>query len=360
MELVKPSLIINNILPTLEEKTLLSYKEFNSLSPVKVDSLLTLLDDNENVALFCEYVRQKLLLIPIQRYTPLFIPRPDFPSRVLLEMTSRCNLNCTMCPRQNLLRDRIDMKSDLFKKAVDELDKIGINGLWIYNIGESILHPDFPELLRYVSSKNNLGPIWHSSNGQELNEYFSEMIINSKIVFMNMSVNAAKSETYKKISPGGDWEKMRLNFRNFIDLKRKLNKRTPFARLQIIDQEQLTNGEIDEFFGMNVNIADILATNQLEAFSKDVETNIKYAIKRERPTKKSCHRVDRQDLFIFSNGETTFCDTDYNGTFSMGNVKDKSIYEVWNSDYRKKMLELNKKGRLNEVDLCKNCLDFDL
>lgn len=44
---------------------------------------------------------------------------------------------------------------------------------------------------------------------------------------------------------------------------------------------------------MNVDIADILATNELEAFSTDVQTNIEYAVKRERPSKKSCHRVDR-------------------------------------------------------------------
>ena len=62
---------------------------------------------------------------------------------------------------------------------------------------------------------------------------------------------------------------------------------------------------------MNVDIANILATNELEAFSTDVQKNIEYAVKRGRHSKKSCHRVDRQDLFIFSNGETTFCDTDY-------------------------------------------------
>lgn len=359
MEFVKPSLIHSDINSTFEEKILLSYGELKKLIPIKVNSLLNLLDENDNIAVFRKYVENKFLLIPIKRHNPDFKPRPDFPTRVLLEMTSRCNLNCTMCPRQNLKREKIDIDSELFKRAVDELDEIGIDGLWIYNIGESILHPDFPELLSYVSLKHNLGPIWHSSNGQELNERFTDLIINSKILFMNMSVNAAGPETYNKVSPGADWEKMLFNFRNFANRKRKLNKRTPFARMQIIDQE-CASGEIDEFLKMHVGTADILATNSLEAFSKDVETNIEYAARRERPAKKSCHRVTRQDMFIFSNGETTFCDTDYNGTFSMGNVKNSSIYEIWNSDYRMKMVELNKMGRLNEVDLCMNCLDFDL
>lgn len=251
------------------------------------------------------------------------------------------------------------MEPWVFKKCADELDRFGIDGLWLYNIGESILHPDFPELLDYASSKNNLGPLWHSSNGQELDEHYSLMIINSKVVFMNMSVNAVTPETYRKLSPDADWNKMTSNFGKFINLKRMLNKRTPFTRLQIIDQ-QYASDEIDNFLKKYADVADIISVNALEAFSRDVKTNVAYAIKRERPGRKSCRRVNRQDLFVFSNGETTFCDTDYNGTFSMGNVKDKSIYEIWNSDFRGKIIELNKTGRLNEVNLCRDCLDFDL
>lgn len=359
MEFIKPSLIISDNKSVFEGDNLISYKELKLLRPVKVDNSLGLLETEGNITLFDSYIKDRLKLIPIIRSNPLFRSRPDFPSRVLLEITSRCNLSCTMCPSNSLTRERIDIDPQLFKKCVDELDKTGIEGLWLYNIGESILHQDFPELLDYVSAKDNLGTIWQSSNGQELNEYFSNLIINSKTIFMNMSINATTPETYKKISHRADWDKMTANFRNFIDIKRKLNKKTPFARLQIIDQEQ-ASGEIDDFLKKYVDMADILSVNALEAFSKDIETNIKHAVKRQRPDKKSCRRVNRQDLFIFSNGETTFCDTDYNGTFSMGNVRDKTIYELWNADFRKKIIEMNKTGRLNEVALCNNCLDFDL
>ena len=339
--------------------TLHSYRDLKALRPVRVDNFIRLLDGEENEALLNAYLRQKLGLVPIVRSSPRFKPRPDFPSRVLLEMTSRCNLNCTMCPRQNLTREKIDIDSELFMRCIDELDTYGIDGLWIYNIGESILHPDFPELLDYVSSKNNLGPIWHSSNGQDLNEHFSRMIIHSKISFMNLSVNAATPETYKKVSPDADWNTMLSNFGRFIEMKRETGRRTPFARLQIIDQEH-AGSEIDDFIKQHHDNADIISVNTLEAFSKDIDSNVEHAARRDRPDKKSCRRVNRQDFFIFSNGETTFCDTDYNGTFSMGNVSNTSIHEIWNSDFRKEIIRLNNNGQLNDVALCSNCLDFDL
>ncbi len=359
MEFVSPGLVMNDNKPAFEGENLLSYRELRSLRPVKVDNSLNLLDAEEDSSLFDRYIKDKLRLIPILRSNPLFKPRPDFPSRVLLEMTSRCNLSCTMCPRQSLTRTIIDMEPAIFKKCVNELDKDKIDGLWLYNIGESILHPEFSTLLDYVSAKKDLGPVWLSSNGQGLNEYFSNIIINSKTVFMNMSVNATTPETYKKISPEADWGKMLSNFERFIDLKRKSGKRTPFTRVQIIDQK-FAREEIDDFLKIYTSRADIMAVNNLEAFSKDVSSNLEYAERRKRPEGKNCNRIYRQDLFIFSNGETTFCDTDFNGTLSMGNVKDKSIHEIWNSDCRKRMIELNRVGRLNAVDLCRNCLDFDL
>lgn len=357
MEFVKPSLIINDLGLSVTEEKLLSYKELKSISPVKVSGVLELL--NEGKSLYQEYVNDKLKLIPVVRFDDVYKPKSNFPTRVLLEMTSKCNLNCSMCPRQKLTREKVHMDPVLFKKCVDELDNVGINGLWIYNIGESILHPQFYELLKYVSGKSNLGPIWLSSNGQELTENFSDMIVDSKITFMNLSVNATTAETYSKVSPDADWNVMIKNFAKFSSLKKLSGKRLPFARFQIIDQE-CAKGEIEDFLHKYADCADILAINLLEGFSKDVESNIGYAGNRERQIKKNCRRVNRQDMFIFSNGETTFCDTDFNGIFSMGNVKDNSILQVWNSEFRGNIVKLNGEGRLNEISLCENCLDFDL
>jgi hypothetical protein len=45
---------------------------------------------------------------------------------------------------------------------------------------------------------------------------------------------------------------------------------------------------------------------------------------------------------------------------SMGNVRTTSLREIWNSGMRQQMLALNDAGRLNEVELCRNCMDYDL
>lgn len=359
MELVSPKIISGVGKKEKNINKLTSYLELKKYRPLKVDESLHIIKETENIRLFEKYIDDHLGLVPITRINTEPKSNLDFPARVLLEMTSRCNLNCYMCPRQHLTRECKDMETELFKKCIDEMDKFGIDGLWIYNIGESILHPDFPELLNYVSQKKNLGSIWHSSNGQELNEKFSKQIIESNIKYMNLSVNAITPRTYSIISPDGNWEKMISNFNQFMELKRAMGKRTPFSRVQIIDQE-CASQEIDQFIANYTNSADIISVNLLEAFSKNIDQNVHYAKKRLRPEKKTCHRVRRKDLFIFSNGETTFCDTDFNGIFSMGNVRESTIYEIWNSNQREEIIRLEAEGKLEEVELCKNCLDFDL
>jgi len=336
---------------------ILTYEKLKKLPCIEITNNLEV--TNNSKQLLGKYISDNLCLVPVKRISSQFQEKENFPSRVLLEMTSNCNLSCTMCPRNHLTREKMDIDSHLFKKCVDELETIGIDGLWIYNIGESLLHKNFQGLVNYVSQKKNLGPIWLSSNGLDLNNNFAEIIINSNIHFMNLSINATSQEVYDKISPTGNWNQTIQNFHNFLNKKITSKNKKPFTRVQIIDQKYACN-EIDQFLNKYSQLADIISVNTLEAFSQDEQNNLEYASIRERPHKKKCNRVKRKDLFIFSNGETTFCDTDFNGQFSLGNVKDKSISQIWNSDIRKKFINYNEDERLNEIELCKNCLDYDL
>jgi len=73
-----------------------------------------------------------------------------------------------------------------------------------------------------------------------------------------------------------------------------------------------------------------------------------------------CTRITRGDCFIVSNGDVQPCDACYNSEILLGNVKEKTVYECWNSKVRKKMLELNNKGEMYKIEHCRKCTDSDL
>ena len=79
-----------------------TYDEAKELPSLTVDDFLNVAPDADNQKLLNRYIKNNLELIPIRRRDPKLsgatIPTEDFPKRVLLELTSQCNLNCVMCP----------------------------------------------------------------------------------------------------------------------------------------------------------------------------------------------------------------------------------------------------------------------
>lgn len=343
-----------------------TYDEAKVLAPLTVDDLLNVAQDAENQKLLARYLESNLELIPIRRRDPnppgTMPSAGDFPKRVLLELTSQCNLNCVMCPRTVLDRQILNMPKELAKKCIDELSTNGIQGLWLYNIGESMLHPDFPELLDYACAKPNLGSLWLSTNGQQLREEYLRQLIASKLTFINFSLNAMDAEAYGKVSTQGDYDRLRKNLERFFEEKRNQGKvgKTPWLRIQMIDQPQVTHADISNFFQFFGTRTEMVGINKLEAFSQNVAQNIDFASQRSRQELKHCNRIGRGDCFIFADGEVSFCDTDFNHKMSIGNIANSSIRNIWNSAGRLEAVNLNKSGRLNELELCRNCLDYDL
>jgi hypothetical protein len=338
-----------------------SYREARGLAPVLVDDLLRPLQGADNLDLARGYAARGLGWVPVRRVPQDGRPAdPGFPSRVLLELTSRCNLRCAMCPRNILKRPEMDMSAGLARRVIDELDAGGISGLWLYNIGESMLHPDFRSLLAYAGGKRRLGSLWLSTNAQELLPENLDSVLTSGLTFLNVSVNAATAGTYRRVSPGGDYARVLENLERLRAAKksRGMEDSPPWLRLQIIDQP-LASGEIDAFLSEFGGLGDVLSVNLLEAFSQNVAANVEHARGRPRSGKR-CRRLDRGDCFIFSDAEVAFCDTDFNHELSIGSVRDRSVREIWSGEERRRYLALNDSGSLGEIPLCRSCLDYDL
>ncbi|OGI18007.1 MAG: hypothetical protein A2255_00470 [Candidatus Melainabacteria bacterium RIFOXYA2_FULL_32_9] len=282
----------------------------------------------------------------------------NFPKRVLLELTSKCNSYCTMCPRNILTREEKHMDTQLAKSVIKQLAEVGISGLWLYNIGESLLHPDFFEILDYCRSFDTLGTIWLSTNGEIFDKNIQEKLLEYPVDILNYSVNAMSEDNYKKIAPNLDFYRVQNNLKNFVELKRQENKFKPVIRAQMIEFPDM-NSEIHDFMDKYGDKVDIVSINKLELFSQNVcNDNSKETITNNKI--KKCNRIDREDFMIFSDGSVSCCDTDFNCTFNLGNVKESSISEIYNGKKYQDLIKKYQEGRLHEQELCSKCLDYNL
>jgi radical SAM protein with 4Fe4S-binding SPASM domain len=345
---------------SIKNPVILPFSELRKMDPVWMTQDLQIVDEPDNSSYVESLAKQGIAVVPIRRRPPFttYLNRTSFPRRILFEMTSRCNFSCRMCPHQNLKRPKMDMPGETYRRIIDEINTHGVEGLWLYHLGEPLLHPEFRENLDHVSTKKNLGIIWMSTNGQYFTEENIQCVLNSNIDYINFSAHATTEETYKTVAIGGDFGIVQNNLEKFYEMKGSKNlPRKPFMHCQMIEQET-TKHYVDAFIKKHYKRAEIVSINMLEYVN--LPNNAFGLQQRERKPLTSCLRVSRNDCFICSNGHVTLCDAAYNGELYLGNVHEQTLYEIWNGDLRKKILELNEQGRMFEIDFCKKCTDYDI
>jgi len=151
---------------------------------------------------------------------------PNF--NVQLEVTTRCNDDCLYCPRAAIIKSEVRQIADadlsLFSLIVQQLKAfkprakpklvISISGL-----GEPLL---YPQLLEVVSILRTLGPEVHirlNTNGILLYGEHARKLINSEIDSLRCSLNLATEQLFHKYRPQGDFNRVKDNIIQFLQLK---------------------------------------------------------------------------------------------------------------------------------------------
>lgn len=345
---------------SVKDPVILPFSKLRLMKPVLMTQDLQLVDEADNISYAESLTHAGMEVAAIKRIPNInsYANRDFFPRRILFEMTSKCNFLCRMCPQQDLRRPRMDMPSELYGKIIDEIDSYGVEGIWLYHLGESLLHPEFIKNLRHVSTKKNLGIIWISTNGRYCDEEKIRLMLDSNIDYVNFSVHAVSEEVYDTVAPKGNFSFVQGNLDKFYELKGVSRlPRKPFIHCQMIEQET-TKGEVDAFIKKHYKRAEIVSVNMLEY--ANFPNNSFGLSQRKRLPLSSCLRVSRNDCFIFSNGDVTLCDAAYNGEINLGNIKKQGLYDVWNGEKRKDILKLNNEGLMNKIEFCSSCTDYDI
>jgi len=345
---------------TVERPVFPKFSELRTVKPVLVTSDLQLHDDPDNRAWFDDLASHGYELFPVSRLPApqSHAGRTDFPARVLFEMTSICNAKCQMCPQMNLQRKAVHMDRQTYESVIDELDQRGLDGLWLYHFGESLIHPHFREILDYIGTKRRLGAIWLSTNGIRANAPTLDFLLASSLTFLNFSLQSITVENYRKIAPGSPAPKILANLDDLIARKKDRLGTTPYFRLQMIEQEH-TIGEIDTFLQRYHDRCDLISVNMLE--HTDLSFNKAGKNLRKHTERVVCARLKRStDCFINSDGSIAICDNAYNNQMDVGNVRNNSVYDIWNGPERKKISTMNEDGSLWSIPICSECTDYDL
>ena len=258
-----------------------------------------------------------------------FVKEYSFPTDVLVEVITQCNLNCIMCPQSRLTRPIGKMSFDLWKKIVDEIaQKSPETRLWPALMGEPLLlDPEIFEMITYAKGQGV--DIHLNTNLALFKTKMLSSLMDCGIHEILIGFDGATAETYEKIRKGAKFNKVLENINNILDEKTRRKAEFPRITLQFIVMEENEHEEqafIDYWKNSGKRVS--LKIKPRLGWSDGVEPwqRIKNVKKEDRNL--PCTYLLRQ-MTIFWNGHVPQCDGDWDGQINMGNINQQTLEEIW-------------------------------
>ena len=152
------------------------------------------------------------------------------PPRIRLELTNKCNVQCTFCYRAHF---KTNDHSVLTPEDVDLLNPVLATAKYIslFQKAESLMSPHIIPILDKMSQYDAV--FYISTNGLLLDERISRALIRNKITFLTLSINAF-NDNYERFYRGGNFETLEKNINRLNDLKYRLSSDYPRLRLSFV------------------------------------------------------------------------------------------------------------------------------
>lgn len=269
----------------------------------------------------------------------------DHPLQLNIELTSYCNLRCKMCHRNFVeSKTREYMSMELVDKIVKEAKELHVESIWLGSGSEMLLHPYCVEILRKFAGVEPLD-YWVATNGVLLNQEISETLVDIPVTWLTVSLDAATTETYKRIR-GGNLDIVERNITEFLNVRERKNSRLPFLRVSFVNMED-NYDELDVFKQKWENLADVIDVQTLVDFSTDVSAN-------DVNQDFVCSNPFRL-IYIHYDGEIfPCCNEAYKNCGKRFYLQDMSIKQFWESSFRKELLESLR--RRQYMPCCMDCV----
>jgi radical SAM protein with 4Fe4S-binding SPASM domain len=275
----------------------------------------------------------------------------DYPLLVDLELSSRCNLACPMCPTvtQEFIDKRVKpykkgtLDFGLAKKIIDEIAG-KVFALRLSWVGEPTLHPKFVEIIRYAKQKG-IQEVSFLTNGTKFLPAYFRKVAEAGADWITISIDGM-GETYNAIRAPLRFEETLEKIRAMKEYKEKRGLKKPVIKIQGVWPAVRENPEA--FYNTFEPIVDLVAFNPLIDYlhnDKDIVYEENF----------SCPQ-HYQRLVIASNGSAAMCSNDDNVTVVLGNAFEQTIHEIWHGKEMQRVREIHaKKDGFKQIPACAHC-----
>lgn len=286
----------------------------------------------------------------------------DVPWMIHLEPTAACNLRCRACPhgdaeslhKAGFKNDFMDM--ELYRKAITDIASMGgaVKALRLFKAGESLLHPDFPEMVRFAKERLPDAALALRTSGVLLNPELNRKLIEAGLDQIDISLNAMSTEGYmKNTGVAVDFASLVEGVRDFFSQKKQCHVYIKGASEFFTEEEKKT------FFETFSDICDSIFLEHLAAVWPRLENDI-MEIQSEQGFRGEAIRERKVCPFPFimmavnADGTVSPCVNDWDRHVVMGDISAQSAAEIWNGAAFADLRKMHASGRKNET-ACGDC-----
>jgi MoaA/NifB/PqqE/SkfB family radical SAM enzyme len=172
------------------------------------------------------------------------------PVCLYLEITNRCNLLCTTCPRTyEELEPPADMSWELFKSIIDQVPNL--SRAVLHGVGEPMLVKNLSKMVRYLKDRGTY--VLFNTNGTVLNERNGRALIEAGLDELRVSLDAANAKSYLAVRGKDYFKRILRNVRAFRELQEREAKDRPRVSAWLTGLKE-TIAELPEFVRVAADI----------------------------------------------------------------------------------------------------------
>lgn len=272
----------------------------------------------------------------------------DYPLLVDLELASICNLRCPMCYTiTREFRKHVNAKIMDFALFTRVIDEIGgkVPALRLSLRGESTVHPNFVECIRYAKQKG-IKEVSTLTHGGRLTLDFFRRIQEAGIDWITVSIDGIE-DTYERIRKPIKFGDIVAKLKAIKDEKDSRRLHKPVIKVQGIWPAIQEHGA-DAYYNVFAPIVDLVAFNPLIDYLSN-DKDIDYVDDFTCPQQ-------YQRLVVGADGLVMKCSNDEENREVIGDLNKQTVHEVWHGEPMRKVraLHLERQGFMKSP-VCRRC-----
>jgi len=294
-----------------------------------------------------KYFLQKISLV-LPRVTGTIDRWAKVPPTLQIEPTRLSNINASSCSRHKSERPAGNMDLELFRKITDNAARIGVKRIGLYSCGEPLMHPEIVDMIRYIKSRDMAFHL--TTNGALLSATLGDAILRSGVTsadYVSITMLGIFEAVHETVMKGINHRQVEENVKNFLGKRRVLGKNGPVTETVFYSVPE-NEHELQPFLDYWSQVADHARNGGTAA------RNFNDGGSATKARTRRCAQL-WDSMAVYWNGDVPFCAEDRDGKQIIGNLRDQSIEEIWQSKELFEIKKRHKAGQFDTIPTCQYC-----